>query len=80
VEETRGRAVQTISGFCLPLLILGLSLVLTGCVGYVRGDGGGVMVAEPDFFWWGGYGDGWGARGYGYRGAGSRGFGRGGGR
>jgi hypothetical protein len=59
---------------------LGLFFNLTGCVGYVQGPGpDGVVVAEPDMYWFGGYGDGWGARGYGGRGAESRGF-RGGGR
>lgn len=57
-----------------------LALPLSGCFGYVQGDGRGVVVAEPDLFWFGGYGDGWGARGYGGRGAESRGFGGGGGR
>ena len=63
------------SGLGLSLSVLGLSLAMAGCVGYVQGDGSGVVVAEPDFFWFGGYGDGGFARGYGRRGWESRGFG-----
>jgi|GEM_PF-1960831 len=52
-----------------------LGLPLAGCFGYVQGDGGPVVVAEPDLFWFGGYGDGGGARDYAGRGAASRGDG-----
>jgi hypothetical protein len=57
------------------LLVFALVLSLTqpGCLGYVQGGGGGVVVAEPDFVWFGGYGDGGRARDYGYRGGASRG-------
>ena len=58
------RTAQTVSG-------LSLLLALAGCVGYVQGDGG-VAASEPDFFWFGGYGDGGDARGYGHRGEESR--------
>jgi hypothetical protein len=61
------------------LYALGSFFALTGCVGYVQGEPGGVAVAEPDLFWFGGYGDGGGARDYGFRGGESRG-GFGGGR
>jgi len=52
---------------------LGLALVLTGCIGYVQGDGGDDLVAQPDLTIFGGYVDGGPARGYGRRGAESRG-------
>ena len=60
------------------LLASALSFSMAGCIGYVEGDGGGAVVAEPDFFWFGGYGDGGHARDYGRRGGESRGFGGGG--
>jgi len=72
MNEALGRSARIVGVLGLPLLLLGASLVMTGCVGYVRGDGG-VVVAEPDVFWFGGYGDGGYARGYGDRGWGSRG-------
>ena len=50
-----------------------LGLALAGCFGYVQGDGGGVVVAEPDLYLFGGYPDGGPARDYGRRGAESRG-------
>jgi hypothetical protein len=73
MNETSVWIVGIVSGAGLPVIALLLSL--TGCVGYVQGDGGGAVVAEPDFFWFGGYDDGGRARGYGQRGAESRGFG-----
>jgi hypothetical protein len=54
---------------------LGLALVLTGCIGYVQGDGGDDVVAQPDLTIFGGYVDGGPARDYGRRGAESRGRG-----
>jgi hypothetical protein len=60
----------------LPMRLLsgfGLALSLAGCVGYVQGDGDGVVVGEPELTIFGGYGDGGPARGYGRRGAISRG-------
>lgn len=67
----KGRALQILCG-------LGISLFLTGCVGYVQGPGpgGAVIVEEPDLFWFGGYGDGGHARDFGHRGYESRGWGR----
>ena len=51
-----------------------LSLGLTGCVGYVRGDGSAVEVVEPDMYLFGGYYD-WGPyREYDRRGEDSRRF------
>jgi hypothetical protein len=60
----------------LPIgLALALSFVLTGCVGYVEGDGGDVVVAQPDMYLYGGYYDGGRSRDYGRRGVESRGRG-----
>ena len=67
MNATHGMALGLFSG-------MALFFTLTGCVGYVQGEGDGVVVAEPDMFVFGGYRDGWGARGYGYRGGESRGF------
>jgi hypothetical protein len=72
MNRTTGRSARILAAMGLPLLLLGSCLVMSGCVGYVRGDGG-VVVAEPDFLWFGGYRDGGYARGYGERGWGSRG-------
>lgn len=71
-----GCTAATLSRLGLSLCLLSLPLAMTACVGYVRGDGGAVIVAEPEVVWFGGY-DGYYSRGYGYRGAGSRGWGRG---
>jgi hypothetical protein len=72
MPEALGRTARILCALGLTLGLLAAPLVMTGCVGYVRGDGG-VVVAEPDFLWFGGYGDGGFARGYGDRGWGSRG-------
>jgi hypothetical protein len=57
----------------LPFSLFVLALAMTGCVGYVRGDGG-VVVAEPDVFLFGGYYDRGPYREYGRRGYESRGW------
>jgi hypothetical protein len=72
MNETWSRAVQVVFNLGVVLVLVGLPFALPGCVGYVQGDHGGVVVAEPDFFWFGGYGDGGYGRGYGYRGGNSR--------
>jgi hypothetical protein len=56
-------------------LLLGaaICLALAGCVGYVEGDGGTVISAQPDVYLFGGYYDGGYSRDYGRRGAESRG-------
>jgi hypothetical protein len=70
MNKANGRALLIVSGFAL-------TLALAGCVGYVEGDGGGVVAAEPDVYLFGGYYDGGPYRDYGRRGADSRrGFGR----
>ena len=57
------------------MLGLALSLALNGCAGYVQGDGGVVVEAEPDLYPFGYYFyDGGHDRDYGRRGAESRGF------
>ena len=57
---------------------IGLLVAVTGCVGYVGPDGGGVVVAEPDVYvggvWEGGYVGHDRAHDWGHRGAVSRGF------
>jgi hypothetical protein len=58
---------------------LAIAFALSGCVGYVQGDGGGVVVNEPDEYLFGGYFGGGHDRDYGRRGAESRGGGRSGG-
>ena len=60
-------------------IMVGLALVLVtgsmGCVGYVDGGGGDVVVAGPEVGFFGGYyGRGRDVRGYSSRGAASRGF------
>jgi hypothetical protein len=71
MKGTRARAAKTI--FRLGLgLSLGLTLAMAGCVGEVRDDGGGVVVAEPDYYLFGGYYDGGSYRDYGRRGYESR--------
>jgi hypothetical protein len=73
MKRTGGRGARIVFGLGLSLAVLGSALALTGCVGYVQGDGGGV-VSEPDMFLFGGgdY-DGGRARDFGRRGQASRG-------
>jgi hypothetical protein len=65
MNALNSRAIPVLFGF-------GFFLALTGCVGYVQGDGG-VEVAEPDMLIFGGYADGAPARDYARRGDESRG-------
>jgi hypothetical protein len=74
----KGRVALILSVLGLSLSGMGLCLTLLGCFGYVQGDGGGVVVAEPDLYLFGGYADGGRGRDYGRRGAQSRGRGGGG--
>jgi hypothetical protein len=57
-------------------LTVALVAILTGCVGYVDGGGGGVVVADPDVYVFGGgggyYGRGHDVHDYSNRGAASR--------
>ena len=68
----RRRAARIFKDLAFPLSVLGLTVAMTGCVGYVRSDEGAVIVAEPEVFIWGGYGGGY-RRDYGRRGYESRG-------
>ena len=72
---TGAGVARVIPALGLALSMLGLSLAMAGCIGFVRGPGGVVVpvpVLEPDIFLWGGYGGGY--RGdYGRRGFESRG-------
>jgi hypothetical protein len=58
----------------LAVLVLALACAFPGCAGYVQGDGGTVVYAQPDLYLFdGGYDDGGRARDYGRRGERSRG-------
>ena len=65
------------SGIRAARIVSGLVLLVAsaGCVGYVRGDGDGVVAVEPDVYLFGGYYDGAPYRDYGRRGHESRGAG-----
>jgi hypothetical protein len=76
MNRTKRRTARIIYGLGMSLYALGLALAMNGCFGYVQGDGGGgVVVAEPDVYLFGGYGDGGRAHDFGRRGGESRGSG-----
>jgi hypothetical protein len=67
MNKSTARAAAVVSAFAL-------SFGLAGCAGYVEGDGGGAVMAEPDIYLYGGYYDSgpYRDRDYGRRGADSR--------